>query len=86
MTFGWGSARVLPVTDPEPHWLALDLQPGDPITGRMQHLDGSVREFSGWLGLALELERAFGSARSITSTEGTTPCSSSSDPADPVRE
>ena len=67
------AAKVLPVTDPEPRWLALDVQPGDPITGRMQHLDGTVREFTGWLGLALELERALGTA-DLNPTEGTDPC------------
>lgn len=71
----WRSARVLLVTAPEPRWLALDVQPGDPITGRIQHLDGDVREFSGWLGLALELERALSSAQSSTTSkhEGATP-------------
>jgi hypothetical protein len=61
------------VTDTDHRWLALDVQPGDPITGRIQHLDGDVREFSGWLGLALELERALGSAHSTDLIEeGTT--------------
>ena len=70
------------LTDSHSSWLALDVQPGDPITGRVRHLDGSVREFSGWLGLALELERALVSAQPDNSDEGTTPCSSSSEPLD----
>ena len=73
MRRGPGGGKVLPVTDPEPRWLALDVQPGDPIIGRIRHLDGSVQEFSGWLGLALELERALGSAQPTSPIEGNTP-------------
>ncbi|MBA2347267.1 MAG: hypothetical protein H0V81_03150 [Solirubrobacterales bacterium] len=65
--------KVLPVTAPEPRWLALDVQPGEPIHGRIRHLDGDVREFSGWLGLALELERALETVASSTPNEGNHP-------------
>lgn len=73
MRLGRPCTKVLLVTVPEPRWLALDVRPGDPITGSMQHLDGSVRAFEGWLGLATELERALGTAEPTT-TEGNTRC------------
>jgi hypothetical protein len=39
--------------------LSLDLEPGvDPITGRLELADGSVRSFTGWLELTQALEAA----------------------------
>jgi hypothetical protein len=65
---------VWPVTDPTPDPIAVAIHSGDPLTGRLTTSDGSVREFSGWIGLALAIERALGSATSTTPNEGEPPC------------
>jgi hypothetical protein len=39
--------------------LSLELDPGsEPIVGRIQHADGTVTEFTGWLELTQVLEAA----------------------------
>lgn len=48
------------VTDPDAHWITVDIRAGDPFEGRLHCPDGSVRAFTGWLGLAREIQAALG--------------------------
>jgi hypothetical protein len=46
-----------PMHDPTTARMVLELDPGEPISGRLQDQTGHVQPFRGWLELATKLER-----------------------------
>ena len=52
---------------PGPERIVLELDPGDPINGRIHCPPGSVQTFRGWLELATKIERLRGEHLNETS-------------------
>ena len=54
------SATIKAMHRPRPERIVLELDPGDPISGRIDCPPGAVQTFRGWLELATKLERLRG--------------------------
>ena len=58
------------MTAPDTETIAVQIRPGDPMTGQVTGPDGTTEHFAGWLGLARAIERALRSIPTPTAPEG----------------
>ena len=73
MTAVRGRGNVGPVNDPDTTSIAVRIEPSEPPTGEVTGPDGRTHAFSGWLALALAVERACGSSPPSIPPQGEAP-------------